>query len=152
MTDGPRLAYPSDVADEEWAFIAPYLCLLPEDVPQREHDLREVLNGLRWLVRAGASGRMMPHDLPPWAAVCQQARRWLLAGSFEAAAHDLRRLLRAAEGRGPEPSAAVVDSRTPQGTPESGGRAAYDDGAKRRARGARRTRPWTRSGTCWRRT
>jgi len=59
-----RKSYPSDVSDEEWALVAPYLTLLTEDAPQREHSLREVFNGLRWIVRAGAAWRMMPHDLP----------------------------------------------------------------------------------------
>ena len=48
-----RAAYPSDVSDEEWAFVAPYLTLMKEDAPQRDHDLREVFNGLRWIVRTG---------------------------------------------------------------------------------------------------
>ena len=64
---------PSDVSDEEWAFVAPYLTLLPEDAGQRQYNLREVYNGLRWLVRTGATWRMMPHDLPPWPTVYQQA-------------------------------------------------------------------------------
>ena len=64
-----RKAYPSDVTDEEWAFVAPYLTLMKEDAPQRDHDLREVFNGLRWIVRAGAQWRMMPHNLPPWYTV-----------------------------------------------------------------------------------
>ena len=59
-----RTAYPSDVSDEEWAFVAPYLTLMTEDAPQRVYPLREVFNGLRWMVRAGATWRMMPHDLP----------------------------------------------------------------------------------------
>ena len=49
-----RKPYPSDVSDEEWAFAAPYLALMREDAPQRVHDLREVLNGLRWIVRTGS--------------------------------------------------------------------------------------------------
>lgn len=56
-----RQPYPSDVSDEEWEFVAPYLCLLPLDAGQRQHDLREVFNGLRWLVRSGAAWRLMPH-------------------------------------------------------------------------------------------
>ena len=44
----------SMLSDEEWAFVAPYLMLLPEDAGQRTHGLREVFNGLRWIVRAGA--------------------------------------------------------------------------------------------------
>jgi len=60
-----REPYPSDVSDDEWAFVAPYLTLMTEDAPQRAHGLREVFNGLRWIVRAGAPWRMMPNDLPP---------------------------------------------------------------------------------------
>src|SRR5919108_1727872 len=126
-----RKAYPSDVSDEEWSLVAPYLTLMSEEAPQREHSLREVFNGLRWLVRAGASWRMMPHDLPPWHAVYQQTQRWIAAEVFEAMAHDLRRLLRELADRMPEPRAAVLDSRTLQSSPESGGRAGYD-GAKRK--------------------
>lgn len=121
-----RKAYPSDVSDEEWAFIAPYLTLMREDAPQREHELREVFNGLRWLVRAGAAWRMMPNDLPPWYTVYQQTQRWLAAGVFEAMVHDLRALLRLAAGRNAQPSAAIFDGRTLQSTPESGQRAGYD--------------------------
>ena len=126
-----RKPYPSDVNDEEWAFVAPYLTLMREDAPQREHPLREVFNGLRYVVRAGEAWRMMPNDLPPWEVVYGQTRRWLAAGAFEAMTQDLRRILRVLDGRGEEPSAAVFDSRTLQSTPESGGRAGYD-GAKRR--------------------
>ena len=127
-----RNPYPSDVGDEEWAFVAPYLTLMREDAPQREHSLREVFNGLRWLVRTGAAWRMLPHDLPPWYTVYQQTRRWLQAGVFETIVHDLRRLLRLAAGRDPEPTAAILDGRTLQSSPESGARAGYDGHKKRK--------------------
>jgi transposase len=127
----PDRAYPSDVTDEEWALVAPYLTLMAEDAPQRSHSLRQVFNGLRWMVRSGAPWRMLPRDLPPWQVVYQQTRRWLKAGVFEALVHDLRELLRVATGRQARPSAAVFDSRTLQSSPESGARAGYD-GAKRR--------------------
>jgi len=104
---------------------------MTEDAPQREHDLREVFNGLRWLVRTGAQWRMMPHDLPPWSIVYQQTQRWVRAGVFEAMVNDLRAVLRLAAGRNEKPSAAIFDSRTLQSTPESGHRAG-SDGAKRR--------------------
>jgi transposase len=126
-----RKQYPSDVSDEEWAFVAPYLALVPEDAPQREHDLREVFNALRWVVRTGSPWRYMPHDLPPWEAVYQQTQRWLKAGVFVEMVHDLRVLLRLSEGRAPEPTAAILDSRTLRSTPESGSRGGYD-GAKRK--------------------
>ena len=130
-----RTAYPSDVSDEEWAFLAPYLTLMREDAPQRAHPMREVFNALRYVVRGGIAWRMMPNDLPPWHAVHQQAQRWLRAGVFEDVAHDLRCLLRTAAGRTEQPTAAVFDSRTLQSTAESGERAGYD-GAKRK-RGAK---------------
>lgn len=126
-----RKPYPSDVTDEEWAFVAPYLTLMREEAPQREHGLREVFDGLRWIVRTGSPWRYLPNDLPPWEAVYQQSQRWIAAGAFEQMAHDLRQILRLMDGRAPDPSAAVLDSRTLQGTPESGGRAGYD-GAKRK--------------------
>ena len=100
-----RKPYPSDVSDDDWVLVAPYLTLLPEAAGQREHALREVFNGLRYVVKTGAPWRWMPNDLPPWAAVYQQARRWLRAGCFEALVDDLRAVLRLAAGRAPEPSA-----------------------------------------------
>lgn len=127
----PRKAYPSDVSDEEWDFVVPYLTLMTQDAPQREYDLREVFNGMRWIVRTGSPWRYMPNDLPPWEIIYQQSQRWLASGVFEAMTQDLRRILRLLEGRHEEPSAAILDSRTLQSTPESGKRAGYD-GAKRK--------------------
>ncbi len=127
-----RKSYPSDVSDEEWAFCAPYLTLMREDAPQREHSLRELFNGLRWLVRAGCPWRMMPNDLPPWYAVQQQTQRWLRAGCFQSMAEDLRALLRLTLRRADAPSAAILDSRTLQSTPESGARAGFDGHKKRK--------------------
>ena len=126
-----RKPYPSDVSDDEWAFIAPYLTLMTETAPQRTYPLREVFNGLRWIVRAGAPWRLLPNDLPPWHVVYEQTQRWITGGAFAAVVADLRALLRLAQGRAAQPTAAIFDSRTLQSSPESGGRAGYD-GAKRR--------------------
>ena len=123
--------YPSDVSDEEWELVAPYLTLMTEDAPQREYPMREVFNGVRFIAKTGAPWRYMPNDLPPWEVVYQQSQRWIKAGVFEAMVHDLRVVLRLVEGRKSKPTAAILDSRTIQSTPESGSRAGYD-GAKRR--------------------
>jgi transposase len=133
MEDAPRSRkpYPSDVSDEEWAFVAPYLTLMRPDAPQRQHDLREVFNAVRWLARSGAPWRYLPTNFPPWEAVYQQMRRWIAAGVFVEMTHDLRELLRWSEGRDSTPSAVIFDSTTRQSTPESGARAGYD-GYKRR--------------------
>jgi transposase len=130
-TQLPRKPYPTDVTDDEWAFLAPYLTLMDEDAPQRRYPLREVFNALRWIVRAGAPWRLLPTNFPPWAAVYQQTQRWIAAGCFEAVVHDLRALLRWAEGRADDPTAIILDGRTVQSTPESGARAGWD-GHKRR--------------------
>src|SRR6476646_1557283 len=130
MTDS-RKPYPSDVSEDEWSLVVPYLTLMTEDAPQREYPLRELFNGLRYVVRYGIAWRAMPNDLPAWSAVYQQTQRWLAAGCFETLAQDLRAVLRMACGRPLDPSAAVIDSRTLQSTPESGHRAGYD-GAKRK--------------------
>lgn len=121
-----RKNYPSDVSDEEWAFVAPYLTLMKQDAPQRHHDLREVFDALRWMVRSGSAWRYLPHDFPRWDVVYQQAQRWLRARVFEAMVHDLRLALRLFHERKPTPSAAIYDSRTLSSTPESGARAGFN--------------------------
>jgi transposase len=67
----PRKPYPSDVSDEEWSLVALYLTLMREDASQRDHPLRELLNGLRCVIRYGIAWRATPNDLPPWFAVYQ---------------------------------------------------------------------------------
>src|ERR687885_2915753 len=112
-----RKPYPSDVSDEEWALAVPYLTLLPETAGQRTHLLREAFDGLRYLVRHGIPWRAMPHDLPPWHAVYDQAMRRLRAGCFEMLAHDLRAVLRLAAGGGGEPLAPIPGNRNVGGHP-----------------------------------
>jgi transposase len=126
-----RSGYPSDVTEEEWAFVAPYLALCKEDAAQRDYPLRDVFNGLRYIARTGSQWRFLPNDLPPWNVVYQQMRRWMEARCFETMVEDLRLLLREFAGRKAQPTAMILDSRTLQSTPESGARGGYD-GAKRR--------------------
>ena len=131
METQARKPSPSDVSDDEWAFVAPYLTQMRPDAPQRTYDPREIFNALRWIVRTGAPWRFLPTNFPPWPAVYQQTRRWIEAGCFDNMVHDLRALLRWTAGRADDPTAAILDSRTVQSTPESGARAGYD-GSKRR--------------------
>jgi transposase len=126
-----RKSYAYDVSDEEWAFVAPYLTLMTPEAPQRIYSLREVFNGLRYAVRTGCPWRALPHDLPPWDIVYYQTQRWIKAGVFEQLVKDLRAVLRLQAGRNAQPTAAILDSRTLQSTPESGARSGYD-GAKKK--------------------
>lgn len=110
------------MSDEEWALADPYLKLMKEHASQRVYPLREVFNGLRWIVRTGAQWRWMPHDSSPWCVVYQQPRRWTKAGVFGSLVCVLRAVLRIAGGRKESATAAVFDSRTLRPTPENGGR------------------------------
>jgi transposase len=126
-----RRSYLTDVSDEEWEFVLPYLLLSRADNRSRQHDLRSLFNAVRYIVKTGNQWRLMPHDLPPWPAAYQQMQRWLRAGCFERLVEDVQSLLRYFGGRKGQPTAVAIDSRTLQSTPESGARAGYD-GAKRR--------------------
>ena len=95
-----RKPYPSDVSDDEWSLAVPYLTLMREDADQREHPLRELFNGLRYVIRYGIAWRAMPNDLPPWHAIYQQTQRWLAAGF---------------RGPGPGPAGGVATGGGPRG-------------------------------------
>jgi transposase len=127
-----RKTYPSDCSDEEWAFAAPYLALVPLDAPQRKHDLREVYNALRYMLRTGTQYRFTPHDLPPGDVVQQQAERWIEHHCFENMVHDLREILRLEQEKKAQPTASIIDSRFASSTPESGSESAYN-GAKKKS-------------------
>jgi transposase len=69
-----RRPYPSDISDDEWAFVSPYLTLMAEEAPQRVHGLREVFNRLRWIVRAGACVIFSPRRRVPPRSVTGRGR------------------------------------------------------------------------------
>ena len=121
-----KKGYPSDSSDAEWAFVAPYLTLITHHAPQRKHDLKRVYDALKYVTRTGIPWRFLPADFPPWAAVYQQARRWLEAGVFEAMTHDLREIMRFGAARKKTPSGIVLDARVLKSSVESGHRAAWD--------------------------
>ncbi len=107
-----RARYPSDLTDTQWELIEP---LIPPARPggrRRAIDVREVLNGIFYLLRNGCSWRALPHDLPPWGTVHYYYRRWRLDGTWQRIHETLRTEVRAADGREPSPSAAIIDSQS----------------------------------------
>jgi len=118
-----RVTYPTDLSDAEFACLQP---LLPP--PKRrgrpwKHAVREVLDALFYLVRAGCQWRLLPREFPPWQTVYHWFRRWRLDGTWERVHTALRERVRVAVGRDPQPSAGISDSQSVK-TTGKGGRAA----------------------------
>src|SRR5271169_2806360 len=121
--------YPSDLTDEEWSSVEPYLPKAGRAGSPRRTDLREVLNAIRYLVRSGCERRMLPVHFPPWQTVYWWFRRLTRRLLFRTI-HDVVLMIdRARSGRDPEPSAAVIDSQSVKAPAAQGTRGF--DGAKK---------------------
>jgi len=129
-----REAYPTDLTDKQWKIIEP---LIPKPKSRRgrkrKHSYREILNAIFYVLRTGCAWRMLPHDFPPWKTVYHYFRLWRINGTWEKINSALRKLLRKAKGRNPEPSAAVLDTQTVKTTDVKGVRG-YDAAKKIKGR------------------
>jgi putative transposase len=107
-----RKRYPTDLTDTQWKRLRP---LLPPAKPggrPRSVKLREVLNGILYIVRGGCAWRMMPHDLPPWSTCYDYFRKWRNDGTWERLNDRLRTQVRHQTGKQKSPSAAILDSQS----------------------------------------
>jgi putative transposase len=118
-----RAAYPSDLSDAEWDILKPLIPAARQDVRPRKYEMREIINGVRYLQRSGCAWRMLPHDFPPYRAVFYYFRQWRKDGTWERIHDALYRQLRLQIGRQAEASAGSVDSQSVKTTEKGGSRA-----------------------------
>jgi putative transposase len=131
-----RIPYPSDLSDKQWEINEPHIPTPSTNRGRkRVHSHREILNAIFYLLRSGCAWRMLPHEFPPWKTVYHYFRLWRLDGIWKCINDALRTDLRIANGREPEPSAAILDSQSVKTTETSRVRG-YDAGKKVKGKNA----------------
>ena len=107
-----RVAYSTDLTDEQWALIAPHLPLPRPGGRPRRTDLRAVVNGILYLLRTGCQWRLLPRDFPPWGTVWSYFRQWRIDGVWGRLHRALYRVARKKSGHRPDPTVVIMDSQS----------------------------------------
>ena len=126
-----KARYPSDLTDAQWALVEPLLSVVKPGGRPEAHPRRELVNAILYLLRTGCSWRQLPKNFPPWETVYWHFKRWRDDGSLDALHDTLRERVREAEGRDPQPTAAIIDAQSVKGADTvSRATRGYDAGKK----------------------
>jgi len=136
--DRSRLRYPSDLTDEEWSYVAPHIPPAKRGGNKRHVDVREVMNGILYVLSTGCQWRAIPKDLPPRSTVYDYFELWSWDGTLERIHHALYVACRDREEREASPSAAIIDSQSVKSA-EKGGRASIHMASMREKRSRARS-------------
>ncbi len=118
-----RHSYFTDLTDEEWDILAPLVPEIQSGGRPANYLRREIVNAILYVLRTGCQWRALPHDFPAWKTVYTYFRNWRQDGTWKRIHDTLRKQLRRAAGRHPEPSASILDSQSTK-TTEKGDRGA----------------------------
>jgi putative transposase len=128
-----RKRYPSDLTDEQWAVVKPWIPPPRPGGRPRKANMREVVNAILYFTREGCRWRALPHDFPPWKTVYNYYEAWTADGTWDQILTALRRRVRQAAGRDPHPRVGCIDSQSVK-TAGGGDEVGTDGGKKVRGR------------------
>ena len=147
--DRSGLRYPSDMTDAEWALIAGLIPPAKRGGNTRTVDLREVVNGLLYVLGTGCQWRAIPKDLPPRSTVNGYFALWDYDGTLDRIHHALYVKCREQAGREASPTAAIIDSQSVKSAEKGGSRPIRRATTQARKSKARSGTSWsTRSASC----
>jgi putative transposase len=129
----PRKPYASDLSDLEWEIVEPFVKQPPGKGKKRTVNIREVLNAIFYINKTGCQWHMLPHEFPDYRHVNYYYCLWRRKGIWDALLDALRRDIRIAEGRDPEPSGAILDSQSVE-TDHNGEERGFDGGKQVKGR------------------
>jgi transposase len=137
-----RLRYPSDLTDEEWSQVAKLIPAAKRGGRRRRVEVREVLNGIMYVLSTGCQWRYVPRDLPPRSTLHGYLQRWEYDGTLAKIHHALYQKCREQVDREASPTACIIDSQSVKSA-EKGGPASIPKGMMRGRKSV------ARSGTFW---
>ncbi len=133
-----KLRYPSDMTDEEWALIEPLIPPARRGGRRREVNVREVVNGIMYVLSTGCQWRYIPKDLPPRSTVYDYFDLWVYDGTLDRIHYVLYEKCREQAGREASPTACIIDSQSVKSA-EKGGSALIRRGLMQASRSKARS-------------